>query len=869
VATGSCAGPRRALPSSPRSDRACSKGYSRCTFRLASANANCSSYYKTAFVPKAKRIGAPVTAIESFKTVFTISDRELIRIAGVDGFLFVEYLQLLLRIFLPMAFVVLPILLPINRIGDVKDVSGLDAFAWPNVGVPQKVRRLWAHVILAVCVVIWVCFNFYLALRKFVRLRQSTLTMPEHRIRASATTILVQSIPRKWLTMTALDALYDVFPGGIKDIWINRNYDDLQDKVDKRTKYARALESAETNLIILCNKKHQEAEAAKAKAEGKKKKTRKEKKREAATENEAIQQETRDQGTDAGNPHQIERQLQSVLEESSSSGSSSSSSSRSSSPSRKKGLFPIPLIGPGMHAVTDGFRDVGQGVVGLNKKMIGGFKGAFGGQKSGRQDRNERDLSHGYPQLDGNLEDRDIEQPISSPNSPTFAQRGASSDTYSPLAAPDMDKYGLEDSTTAANVRRVDVTEDKPDKAKKSSLWQKLQTSPMNPLRGFNKMGDDFLSPQPLRKEGDELMEVKEVEKIKYDYAGVYNDALAEDGDDALWRTYIKPKDRETMRLPLFDWSWWPSLPLIGKKVDTIYYCRKELAKLNTEIDEDQAHPERFPLMNSAFIQFNHQVAAHMACQSLSHHVPRQMNPRTVEVNPNHVLWDNLTMKWWERYLRLFGVIVLIVGLIIFWGIPVSFTGALSQISTLTDELPWLAFLEKLPKWAISFVQGVLPPLFLAILFVVLPIVLRFLAGLTGTTTSGERELLVQNFYFAFVFIQLFLVVSLSTGLTVTIQNLANNPTDIPQELAKNLPKAANYFFSYMILQALSISSGTLLQIGAVAMILIFGFFDTTPRQKVSRVLNRSGINWGTMIPVYTNFGAIGRFASTSRHIVC
>jgi hypothetical protein len=252
-----------------------------------STHTDCSSYFKTAFVPKAKRIAIPTTAIESFKTVFTISDRELIRIAGVDGFLFVEYLQLLLRIFIPMAFVILPILLPINRIGDVDEVSGLDSFAWPNVGVPEKVHRLWAHVILAVCVVIWVCFNFYLALRKFVRLRQSTLTMPEHRIRASATTILVQSIPRKWLTMTALDALYDVFPGGIKEIWINRDYTDLQEKVDLRSKHARALESAETNLIILCNKKHKQAEEAKAKAEGKKRKTKKEKKEEETTRNEA------------------------------------------------------------------------------------------------------------------------------------------------------------------------------------------------------------------------------------------------------------------------------------------------------------------------------------------------------------------------------------------------------------------------------------------------------------------------------------------------------------------------------------------------------------------------------------------------------
>jgi hypothetical protein len=144
-----------------------------------------------------------------------------------------------------------------------------------------------------------------------------------------------------------------------------------------------------------------------------------------------------------------------------------------------------------------------------------------------------------------------------------------------------------------------------------------------------------------------------------------------------------------------------------------------------------------------------------------------------------------------------------------------------------------------------------------------LPITLRFLAGLTGTTTAGERELLVQNFYFAFVFVQLFLVVSISTGITTAIQGLINNPISVPQVLAENLPKAANYFYSYMILQALSISSGTLLQIGAVIVIVFLRFLDTTPREKVSRVLSRPGINWGTMIPVYTNFGAIGKHIAT------
>ncbi|KAH8722652.1 hypothetical protein GQ44DRAFT_828748 [Phaeosphaeriaceae sp. PMI808] len=803
-------------------------------------------YYKTAFVPKARRIAPPVSAFESFKNVFTISDRELIRVAGVDAYLFLQYLQLLLRIFIPMALVILPVLLPINYIGDVPSVEGLDSLAWPNVSVPEKNHRLWAHLILAVLVVFWCCFNFYAALRKFVRLRQTILTMPEHRMRASATTILVQSIPRKWLNGPALDALYDVFPGGIKDIWINRNYDDLTEKVNKRIKVARALEAAETNLIIQCNKKHMEMQAAKRKKEGHKKKSRAERKQDEALHDAQIAGETHDAGTDAGNPHEIEQQLHQVLEEPAS-GSSSSSSSRSSSPSHKRGIIPIPFVGQGIHAVGEGIRDVGQGVDRFNKRLLGGFRGAL--VRDRRQD-------HTHPQTDGAY---DI--PTSSPASAEFAQRASSSDTYTPLAASGDKKYesdgvGTEQNSSKANKQS---TEDDPEQSEKAP--QTTGFRPFARMKAAYLGQGDFASPQPYQKSGQApIMELKESDKVKiqYDTTGLYNEAFAEDDENALWRTYMKPKDRETMRIPLFNKSWWPSLPLVGKKVDKIYYCRKELARLNAEIADDQAHEERFPLMNSAFIQFNHQVAAHMACQSVSHHIPRQMTPRTVEVNPNYVLWDNLSMKWWERYLRLFGVIVLIIGLVIFWGIPVSFTGALSQIKTLTAQFAWLRWIEKLPIWAISFIQGVLPPLFLAILFAVLPILLRFLAELTGTTTAGERELLVQNFYFAFVFVQLFLVVSISTGITTAIRELVNNPISVPQTLAQNLPRSANYFFSYMILQALSISSGTLLQIGAVVVIVFLRFLDTTPREKVSRVLSRPGINWGTMIPVYTNFGAIG-----------
>ncbi|KAF1972562.1 DUF221-domain-containing protein [Bimuria novae-zelandiae CBS 107.79] len=812
-------------------------------------------YYKTAYVTQRKRIANPTTAIESFKNVFTISDREVIRIAGVDGYLFLQYLQLLLRIFIPMAIVILPILLPINRIGDVDGVSGLDSFAWPNVNVESKRKRLWAHLVLAVLTVIWVCYNFYLALRKFVRLRQTILTLPEHRIRASATTILVQSIPRKWLTVAALDALYDVFPGGIREIWINRNYDDLAEKVKKRTKIARALEGAETNLVIECNKKHMKMEEKRAKQEGKKK-SRKEKKADQATQNAAIDHETQEYGVSVNNPHEIEQTLQDVLkEDDSSSSSSSSSSSRSSSPDRKRRILPIPILGEGIQAVGDGFRDVGK----FGGKVVGGFtggiKGAFGSRHG-----HARDHSYGEALA------------TDSPTTPIavdFETRGTSSDTYTPLNDQAKMKFDSEGTATEPNSPDFSHEKDKkrPHTAQSTlgplnAINHTIKNSRLNPVRRLS----DFASPQPFRAEGEEFpLELKKTDTVKYEYSGLYDETFVEDDENALWRKYIKPKDRETMRVPLFDKSWWPSLPLIGKKVDTIYYCRKELTRLNHEIAQDQANLEQYPLMNSAFIQFNHQVAAHMACQSLSHHIPRQMNPRTVEVNPMDVIWDNLTLSWWSRYIRMFLIVVAIIALIALWTPLVAFTGIFSKVETLQNQVPWLGWIADLPQWLISFLQGVLPPAILAILFALLPIILRLMAETTGTTTMGERELLVQNFYFAFVFVQLFLVVSISSGITGILDDILTDPgkagqtlIDIPQLLAQQLPKSANYFFSYLILQAFSISSGTLLQIGAVLFILFSRFLDTTPRQKVARILSRPGITWGNMIPVYTNFGAIG-----------
>ena len=347
--------------------------------------------------------------------------------------------------------------------------------------------------------------------------------------------------------------------------------------------------------------------------------------------------------------------------------------------------------------------------------------------------------------------------------------------------------------------------------------------------------------------------------KKEQEYPPAYVKDYNPNEGEPVWKKYLEEKDRETMRLPIFGWQWMPSLPLIGEKVDTIDYCRKEVARLNLEIEQDQQEPEKYPLMNSAFIQFNHQVAAHMACQAVSHHTPSQMAPRVVEISPDDVIWDNMSIKWWESYLRTGGVFVAVCGLIILWGIPVTFTGLLSQINYLTTQYKWLEWLSRAPKVVLSILQGILPQALLAALLALLPVILRLLARSQGGYTGMAVELSVQAYYFAFLFIQVFLVVSLSSGISSIIRKLYTDPGDVPVVLATNLPKAANYFFSYLLLQALSVSAGALVQIlSLVRWFILAPLLDNTARQKWTRQTKLPDMQWGTFFPIYTNLAVIG-----------
>jgi calcium permeable stress-gated cation channel len=185
-----------------------------------------------------------------------------------------------------------------------------------------------------------------------------------------------------------------------------------------------------------------------------------------------------------------------------------------------------------------------------------------------------------------------------------------------------------------------------------------------------------------------------------------------------------------------------------------------------------------------------------------------------------------------------------------------SLIGQLSYLSSLAS---FLNFVNHWPGWLVSAIQGIVPPILLGVLFLVLPIIFRALTRLQGVTTGNQSELSVQNYFFAFLFIQLFLVVTISGAVATVAKQISNNVTSIPSILAQKLPTASNYFISYIILQAFSVSAGALLQIGALLVNYLWAkIVDSTPRSVFSRATSLPEIQWGSFFPIYTNLAVIG-----------
>lgn len=298
--------------------------------------------------------------------------------------------------------------------------------------------------------------------------------------------------------------------------------------------------------------------------------------------------------------------------------------------------------------------------------------------------------------------------------------------------------------------------------------------------------------------------------------------------------------------------------PLVGKKVNTMEYARDYLPKQNDKIAKQQReHVNGHNIVGAAFVEFDCQYAAQRAFQ-MAAPSKKDFKPRYIDVQPGEVIWKNLKRNYASIKILMLAASAAVCALVIFWLPLVAFCGILTNINALTNRVPFLSFINDIPGPILGVVTGLLPTILLVVLLILVPIVMRLLAKLAGAPTLSQVELKTQSWYFIFQVIQVFLVTTISSGASSVVTTIITTPGQAPQLLAKNLPKASNFYISYFILYGLSQSTMQLLMVMPLLMNTILGkLFDKTPRKRYNRWTALRGLGWGSDYPKWTNLGVI------------
>lgn len=187
---------------------------------------------------------------------------EIYKKNGLDAFMFVEYLEMMLWIFVPTWLLTWAVLMPTYAAQTSGTADGFNMFTLSKVGrTEQQQKRLAAPIIIQYIFTFWLLYNVHTRMNRFIKLRQDFLVSPKHSSTAQAKTVLITGIPNELLSEKKLTSMYSHMPGGVAKVWLSRNLKELPDLFDQRQKWVNKLEAAETSVIKAAYKRVKKGKA--------------------------------------------------------------------------------------------------------------------------------------------------------------------------------------------------------------------------------------------------------------------------------------------------------------------------------------------------------------------------------------------------------------------------------------------------------------------------------------------------------------------------------------------------------------------------------------------------------------------------------
>lgn len=125
-------------------------------------------------------------------------------------------------------------------------------------------------------------------------------------------------------------------------------------------------------------------------------------------------------------------------------------------------------------------------------------------------------------------------------------------------------------------------------------------------------------------------------------------------------------------------------------------------------------------------------------------------------------------------------------------------------------------------------------------------------------------ELFVQHAYFIFQVVQVFLITTLTSAASAAFTKILEDPLSAKDLLSENLPKASNFYLSYILVQCLAAGANGLVHLLELFRHEVIARFSDDLRLRHRRYHKLRVVHWGAIYPVFTNMAVIGKQLNAS-----
>lgn len=200
--------------------------------------------------PDKRAVSLPAGWWKWLVAIVAIPTGDVMEKNGMDAYMFLRFLRLLIILFASITILTWLILLPVDTAGlhNTNFTDRLSQLSWGNIP-DSATRRYVAHIVVVYISTFWTLFLIRREMAHYTEKRHEFLTTSSHATLAQARTVLITNVPLEMCDEHELRRWASFVPGGVQNVWIYRDTKTLNGDYNARLEACQLLEKATSKLI--------------------------------------------------------------------------------------------------------------------------------------------------------------------------------------------------------------------------------------------------------------------------------------------------------------------------------------------------------------------------------------------------------------------------------------------------------------------------------------------------------------------------------------------------------------------------------------------------------------------------------------------